>query len=876
MTAVAAHGKLERTTFQTSRQIGFCSERELTTEIGHGREEWAFVILKELVDNALDACEEAGVQPEINVQVDSEGITVQDNGPGMPPETVTKLLDYSKRTSSREAYISPTRGAQGNAIQTILGMAYVLDGTIGRVDITAHRQRHEISFRVNSIRQEPAVTCETHPAEKVKNGTKVKFWCPADYMQTLDDAGPRFLLIVEGYGFLNPHLSIGLNWFGKPVQTVATNQNWSKWGPSKPTSPHWYRLANFERLLSAYIAHDQDHGTDRLVRDVVCEFRDLSSSAKRKAVLADTGLARTALSALVNGDGLRHDLTGPLLTALQQYSKPIKPAVLGIIGREHIAAQFTDRGADLDAFEYQRCLQQDENGLPYVLEVAFAALADEDQPRRIVVGTNWSPGLVNPFSTLNGNGYGDGLDTLLEERMAGDDEPIVLFVHLAQPRMQYTNRGKSMVAISHDVADEITRLVTKVTSKWYKIRRAEEREASRVWNRKELLTNQKSKKQSLQDAVFSVMEQAARDTSGGGRIVFPIRNLYYSVRPLLGELGCKLAWSWFQTVVGKYEREHGLIPLMYRDPRGFLIEPHTGNTIPLGTREVDRYEFPEYLYDKILYVEKKGFLSTFKYAGIAEKYDLAIVCAEGYATRAAKTLLSAGQEQRDMTLLCLHDADPYGYNIARTLQEATEACPNHNIRVIDLGLGLQEALDLGLDTEPFIRKKALPTALEFNEIEEAYFTGEEKWQDGKRVWQCQRIELNALAKNPDTFIEWIVGKLKQHGLTKKLVPPRKHITQQAGVRRQEIVANRVAVCISEIIGMDRMVDAVTKAMISNVAIKNIPNEVVKWAAKPKPESWKHCVDRIIEGRADAIGDQIQMAAEDILRRTLEKRGRRKL
>ena len=175
MTAVAAHGKLERTTFQTSRQIGFCSERELTTEIGHGREEWAFVILKELVDNALDACEEAGVAPNIHVTVDSESIIIEDNGPGMPPETVSKLLDYSRRTSSREAYISPTRGQQGNALQTFFAIAYVLDGTTGRVDIAAHGQRHEITFRVNTIRQEPTVTCETHPAEKVKKGTKVKF-----------------------------------------------------------------------------------------------------------------------------------------------------------------------------------------------------------------------------------------------------------------------------------------------------------------------------------------------------------------------------------------------------------------------------------------------------------------------------------------------------------------------------------------------------------------------------------------------------------------------------------------------------------------------------------------------------------------------------
>ena len=87
------------------------------------------------------------------------------------------------------------------------------------------------------------------------------------------------------------------------------------------------------------------------------------------------------------------------------------------------------------------------------------------------------------------------------------------------------------------------------------------------------------------------------------------------------------------------------------------------------------------------------------------------------------------------------------------------------------------------------------------------------------------------------------------------------------------MTSRVAACISEIIGMDRMVDIVTKAMIPKITVNNIHNEVTKWAAKPKPESWEHCVDRVIEGRADAIRDQIQRAAEDMLRRTLEERGR---
>jgi len=111
--------KLNRTTFHTSRLLDFCSEKELTAQMGHEREHWPLVVVKELLDNALDACEEAGTAPTIAVAVDATSILVSDNGPGMPAATIDGTLDYSVRVSSREAYVSPTRGAQGNALKTI-------------------------------------------------------------------------------------------------------------------------------------------------------------------------------------------------------------------------------------------------------------------------------------------------------------------------------------------------------------------------------------------------------------------------------------------------------------------------------------------------------------------------------------------------------------------------------------------------------------------------------------------------------------------------------------------------------------------------------------------------------------------------------------
>src|SRR3954468_16073783 len=89
--------QLERTTFSTSRLLDFASVKELTAQTGHEVGEWPLVIVKEVFDSALDACEEAGIAPTIAVEVDERGITVRDNGPGLPAETVKSIVDFTVR-----------------------------------------------------------------------------------------------------------------------------------------------------------------------------------------------------------------------------------------------------------------------------------------------------------------------------------------------------------------------------------------------------------------------------------------------------------------------------------------------------------------------------------------------------------------------------------------------------------------------------------------------------------------------------------------------------------------------------------------------------------------------------------------------------------
>jgi hypothetical protein len=88
--AAALAPRLTRETFRTSRLLEFCSRKELVAQTGHDIADWPLVILKEGIDNAVDACEEAGIAPEISIKVSTMTgeISISDNGPGIPAKTV--------------------------------------------------------------------------------------------------------------------------------------------------------------------------------------------------------------------------------------------------------------------------------------------------------------------------------------------------------------------------------------------------------------------------------------------------------------------------------------------------------------------------------------------------------------------------------------------------------------------------------------------------------------------------------------------------------------------------------------------------------------------------------------------------------------------
>jgi DNA topoisomerase VI subunit B len=204
--------------------------------------------------------------------------------------------------------------------------------------------------------------------------------------------------------------------------------------------------------MAAYIARDSDHKREpRTVREFVSEFRGLAGTAKQKRVLEEIGVARVLLPSFFGNGDVDQANVARLLAAMQKHSRPVSPKDLGLIGQDHLRARFVEAGADEKTFKYKREFVV-ADGVPQVVEVAFAYCPKGDE-RHIVAGVNWSPGISNPFRKLGP--YGESLDGYLSEHRAGNsNEPLTLVFHLASPRVDYTDRGKTAVALSGAGRDE--------------------------------------------------------------------------------------------------------------------------------------------------------------------------------------------------------------------------------------------------------------------------------------------------------------------------------------------------------------------------------------------------------------------------------------
>jgi DNA topoisomerase-6 subunit B len=180
--------------------------------------------VKEAVDNSLDACEEAGILPDLTIVISEitetrYRVVVQDNGPGIVkaqiPRIFGQLLYGSKFHTLRQA-----RGQQGIGISAA-GMYGQL--TTGKpIRIASHtdskKPGHEYEIQIDTKRNQPVIVSEreldrkTPPSSDEKraverrmdHGTRVELEIEATYKKGRHSVDG----FIEQTAMANPHATI--------------------------------------------------------------------------------------------------------------------------------------------------------------------------------------------------------------------------------------------------------------------------------------------------------------------------------------------------------------------------------------------------------------------------------------------------------------------------------------------------------------------------------------------------------------------------------------------------------------------------------------------------------------------------------------------
>jgi DNA topoisomerase VI subunit A len=373
------------------------------------------------------------------------------------------------------------------------------------------------------------------------------------------------------------------------------------------------------------------------------------------------------------------------------------------------------------------------------------------------------------------------------------------------------------------------------------------------------------------DIVFQVLSRAI----GNAGSHFSARDLYYATRPLAyahseWEDGKELNYTYFsQQLLTEYQEERGLISGLWRDPRGHLHEPRglpcptcgaSRGSTPLGTREVANYKFPDLAFDKILYVEKEGEWPKLQAAKLAERYDMAVASAKGYPVEAVRELFSRAKRGGNYQLFVFHDADIDGYNIARVMREATRRMPYHHVDVKDIGLTVEDAVEMGLDPEPFSRTKSLPWTLSrrLSDTAREYFVDRE-----------ERFELNAIL--PDTArIDYIERKLEENGVRGKVIPPEEKLVKLAEAKYRDLSARWVAEAIEDLISSEEFNKEIADVFEGKFDLGEARRHIEKRFKEDLTLSWREALEKQLEAVQDEHRDAFARTVEEKLRKRVRE------
>ncbi len=402
--------------------------------------------IKEAVDNALDACEEAMVLPDIYIAIkkissDVYRIIVEDNGPGIVPDQIPfvfgKLL-----YGSRFHQIKQSRGQQGIGISAAVLYAQLTTGLpstiISRTGPESRAYRFDIQINIES--NEPDVLVREETEWDRTHGTRVQI----EFRSTLA-AKKRLLDYLKYTSVVNPHARIRVELDDESFTFERVSDEVIECPQPIQPHPHGIEIGHLKRMLAACDAPLEDfliQGFCRVGKKTAGEMCTLSG-----------------LSPDIPARSLSSDEQKRLIDAMQNVKVPAPPTLqcLSPIG-EDLITQGLEKEFQMDFVRARTRSSSVFSGHPFVVEAAlgYGGKLPAEGNAQILRFANRVPliyqqgacAITGSISQISWKNYGisqSGLPT----------GPVLILVHVASTNVPFTSESKDAIASIPEIEREI-------------------------------------------------------------------------------------------------------------------------------------------------------------------------------------------------------------------------------------------------------------------------------------------------------------------------------------------------------------------------------------------------------------------------------------
>lgn len=406
--------------------------------------------IKEAVDNSLDACEEAGVAPEVLVEVIEMAetryrIIVEDNGPGIVRRNVGKVfakLLYGSKFHTRKQQ----RGQQGIGISAAVMYAQLTTGRPAKITSRTDAKHPAIymELTIDTARNEPKITLEQEKEWSKEHGTRIEIDIEATYQK-----GPQSVdEYLKQTAVVNPHATI-IYVNPKAEQYVFARATDALPKKAQEILPHPHGieigtliklLAETEnRTLSAFLQQTFSRVSDAVAKEI-CENARLPPST--------------------NPHDIHRDGAESLIKGINQ-TKIMNPPTDCL---SPIGAELLEKGLKKEVqAEFYVARSRDPivvKGNPFQVEVAIAygGQQDSDKTARLMRFANRVPllyqqGGCGTTAAVTGTNW-----KAYNISQPGGGMPIgalTIVIHIAAVWVPYTSESKEAIADDDEIVKEI-------------------------------------------------------------------------------------------------------------------------------------------------------------------------------------------------------------------------------------------------------------------------------------------------------------------------------------------------------------------------------------------------------------------------------------